>query len=205
MAFVTLNCTLNDVLADAASVVLGAANGSYGIINPVTGAIVVPSNTFVLHYVTGIYKYDVSALTAGVEYQVSWQVSYNASVQYATASFSLGTPVQLNDVKAYLRIDGTDTSFDVEVQDLIDAAQTDLMEVGINPDVFDSGDPLIKKAVTTYCKANFGYDSDNAPAFMASYEKLKIFLMNNTAYQPLVVVLDTAPAGYLPFGVAGSL
>ncbi len=205
MSFVTLNCTLNDVLADAASVVLGSANGSYGIINPVTGAIVVPSNTAVLHYVTGIYQYDVSALATGVQYQISWQVSFNASVQYATASFSLGAAIQLNDIKTYLRIDATDTSFDVEIQDLINAAQTDLIAVGINPDVFDSGDPLLKKAVTTYCKANFGYDSDNAPAFMSSYEKLKIFLMNNAAYQPLVVALDTAASGYLPFGAAGSL
>lgn len=142
----------------------------------------------------------------GVQYQVSWQVTYNGSVQYVTSTFSLGTAIQLNDIKTYLRIDATDTSFDVEIEDLINAAQTDLIEVGINPDIFNSGDTLIKKAVTTYCKANFGYDTDNAPAFMSAYERLKIFLMNNADYQPVVVALDNSnTSGYLPFGIAGSL
>ena len=205
MAYVTINCTLNDVLTDATSVVLGSTAGTYGIINLATGAAVVPNNTPVLHYVTGIYKYDVSALASGIQYQVSWQITYGTTAQYATATFSMGTAIQLNDIKTYLRIDSSDTSFDVEIQDLINAAQTDLIEVGINPDVFNKGDPLIKKAVTTYCKANFGYDTDNAPAFANSYEKLKIFLMNNADYLPLVVALDTTTSGYLPFGVAGSL
>ncbi len=189
MAFTTLTCTLKDVPTNAASVVLASASGTYGIINPITGAVVVPSGTTALNYLPGIYKYDVSALVAGAQYRVSWQITYNNTVQYATTTFTLGTAPQLSDVKTYLRIDATDTAFDVEVQDMINAAQTDLIEVGVNPDVFNSGDPLLRKAITTYCKANFGYDADNAPAFASSYEKLKIFLMNCADYQPLVVDL----------------
>jgi len=190
MAFTTLTCTLNDVPTNAISVVLASESGTYGIINPATGAVVVPSSTPVLNYLPGIYTYDVTALAAGVQYQVSWQITYNNTVQYATALFTLGTAPQLSDAKTYLRIDSTDTSFDVEVQDMINAAQTDLVGVGVNPDVFNSGDPLIRKAITTYCKANFGYDTDNAAAFASAFEKLKIFLMNCTDYQPLVVALD---------------
>jgi hypothetical protein len=90
----------------------------------------------------------------------------------------------LDDVRAYLRIDATDTSFDGEIQDLIGAVQTELTDLGINPNLVSSAtDPLIKKAITTYCKANFGYDTDNAEDFTSAYEKIKIYLMNSGTYQ----------------------
>lgn len=90
----------------------------------------------------------------------------------------------INDVRSYLRIDSTDTSFDSEIQDLISAVQTELIDVGVDPTLVSAAtDPIIKKAITTYCKANFGYDTDNAEAFASSYEKLKIYLMNSVTYQ----------------------
>ena len=90
----------------------------------------------------------------------------------------------LDDVRSYLRIDGSDTSFDVEIQDLIGAAQTELIDVGVEPTLVGAAtDSLIKKAITAYCKANFGYDTDNAEAFASSYERLKIYLMNSETYQ----------------------
>lgn len=89
-----------------------------------------------------------------------------------------------DDVKFYLRIDLDDTSLDVEIQDLIDAVQAELIDVGVNPTLVGSAtDPLIKKAITTFCKANFGYDTDIKEAFASSYEKLKIYLMNSSTYQ----------------------
>jgi hypothetical protein len=90
----------------------------------------------------------------------------------------------IDDVRSYLRIDATDTSFDGEIQDLISAVQTELTDLGINPNLVSSAtDPLIKKAITTYCKANFGYDTDNAEDFTSAYEKIKIYLMNSGTYQ----------------------
>lgn len=90
----------------------------------------------------------------------------------------------IDDVRSYLRIDASDTSFDVEIQDLMDAVQAELTDVGVNPTLVGSAtDPFIKKAITTYCKANFGYDTDNAEAFASSYEKMKIYLMNSGTYQ----------------------
>ena len=90
----------------------------------------------------------------------------------------------LDDIREYLRIDATDTSFDREIQDLIDAAQTDLISVGINQTlVMDVTDALVKKAIVVYCKAGFGYDTDNATAFEESYDKIKTKLMNTHTYQ----------------------
>lgn len=95
----------------------------------------------------------------------------------------------IDDVRSYLRIDATDTSFDVEIQDLINAVQAELIDVGVDPTLVSAAtDPLIKRAITTYCKANFGYDTDNAEAFQSSYEKLKIYLMNASTYQAVVIV-----------------
>lgn len=90
----------------------------------------------------------------------------------------------LDDVRAYLRIDASDISFDGEIQDLINAVQTELTDVGVDPTLVSSAtDPLIKKAITTYCKANFGYDTDNAEAFQSAYEKIKVYLMNSVTYK----------------------
>lgn len=90
----------------------------------------------------------------------------------------------LEDVKSYLRIDDSETSFDTEIKDLIEAVQAELTDVGVNPrSVSEATDPLIKKAITTYCKANFSYDTDSAEMFQSSYEKLKIYLMNSSTYQ----------------------
>ena len=90
----------------------------------------------------------------------------------------------MDDVRSYLRIDASDTSFDGEIQDLISAVQTELTDLGINPTLVSAAtDPMIKKAITTYCKANFGYDTDNSEAFASSYETIKIYLMNSGTYQ----------------------
>jgi uncharacterized phage protein (predicted DNA packaging) len=67
-------------------------------------------------------------------------------------------------------------AFDTEVQDLIDAARQDLKLAGISSvkaDAEDDIDPLIKRAITTYAKANFGYDNPDADRLKDSYESLK--------------------------------
>lgn len=74
----------------------------------------------------------------------------------------------LEDVKKALRI--TATNFDDEIQDLIDAGESDLRLAGI---FFTEIDPLIKRAVITYCKANFGFDNPEADRFQNSYVMLK--------------------------------
>ncbi|OMF35267.1 DNA-packaging protein [Paenibacillus sp. FSL H8-0548] len=89
----------------------------------------------------------------------------------------------LSDVKAALRISVSTTSFDSEVVDLIDAARDDLRLAGtIESKVNDDGDPLIKRAITTYCKANFGYDNGDAERFQKSYDMLKMHLTLSQEY-----------------------
>lgn len=78
----------------------------------------------------------------------------------------------LEKVKTALRVSGT--AFDLEVQDLIDAAKADLQGVGV--EVIDT-DPLHRQAVICFCKARYGYEDPNqADRYWASYEQHKIFL-----------------------------
>lgn len=81
-----------------------------------------------------------------------------------------------DDIKQTLRISKSNNAFDTEVQDLIDAARQDLKLAGISTEKVDSEeniDPLIKRAITTYTKANFGYDNPDADKLKESYESLR--------------------------------
>jgi len=86
----------------------------------------------------------------------------------------------LDDVKVALRISASNTSFNSEINDLISAAQRDLLVAGIK--VADTSDPLIKRAIVTYAKAHFGYDNPDADRLLKAYEMLKMHLMLSTEY-----------------------
>lgn len=95
----------------------------------------------------------------------------------------------LDDVKKALRI--TATAFDGEVLDLIAAARDDLRLSGtLSTKVADDSDTLIKRAITVYCKANFGYDNADAERFQKSYDSLKshITLSQEYTVEPVEVV-----------------
>lgn len=80
----------------------------------------------------------------------------------------------LEDVKQTLRI--TNDHYDVEVRDLIESARMDLIQTGVEPSIAEEEtniDPLIKRAIITYCKANFGIDNPKSDAFMDAYVMLK--------------------------------
>jgi len=72
-------------------------------------------------------------------------------------------------VKTSLRI--SNTAFDDEIYDLIEAAKMDLNISGVK--VIDEMDPLIIRAVITYCKANFGFDNPDSKKLQESYEMLR--------------------------------
>ena len=80
-------------------------------------------------------------------------------------------------VKLALRI--TTTAFDSEIEDLISAALADLGIAGVENAV--ETDPLIVRAVITYCKANFG-ESDEYDRLKAAYEEQKAQLQMATGY-----------------------
>lgn len=86
----------------------------------------------------------------------------------------------LNDIKDSLRVSGDDLN--IEITDLIDAAKADLILSGVHKDKINDTDPLIKRAVTVYCKANFGYDNNEADRFNNSYISLKHHLTLSKEY-----------------------
>ena len=87
----------------------------------------------------------------------------------------------LNDIKDVLRVSGDD--LDTEINDLIDSAKADLILSGVNQSKIKDDDPLIKRAVILYCKANFGYDEPKiADRFQVAYNSLKHHLTLSSEY-----------------------
>ena len=87
----------------------------------------------------------------------------------------------LDDVKLALRVDGTDSN--TELNDLIDAAMDDLELSGITAALIVDTDPLIKRLITLYCKANFGYeDPVYAAKFLEAYQSLRNHLVMSGDY-----------------------
>jgi hypothetical protein len=90
-------------------------------------------------------------------------------------------------VRAALRISGT-TLYDSEIDDLIAAAKADLQLAGILAAKIVDTDPLVRRAIVVYCKANFGSNED-AERLALSYESLKISLALSADYTVETVVI----------------
>ncbi|HCR82043.1 MAG TPA: DNA-packaging protein [Lachnospiraceae bacterium] len=87
----------------------------------------------------------------------------------------------IDDVRDALRVSGTD--LDTEISDLIDAAKADLALSGVQKSKIIDEDPLIKRAITVYCKAHFGYEDPNLSSrFAESYDSLKHHLTLSSEY-----------------------
>lgn len=91
----------------------------------------------------------------------------------------------ITKVKLALRV--VTTSFDTEISDLIDAALDDLGIAGVDGTNAVETDPLVLRAITTYCRANFG-SPDDYDRVKASYDEQKAQLSMATYY-------TTWPAG----------
>lgn len=64
--------------------------------------------------------------------------------------------------------------FDGEIMDLISAARAELAEIGVCPSkAVSNTDPLIKRAIMLYLKAEFGLDNPDAPRYRESFDLLK--------------------------------
>lgn len=84
----------------------------------------------------------------------------------------------MSAAKLALRI--TTDAFDSELQDLIDAARKDLNVAGVTND--DTDEPLVRRAVITYCRLNFG-QPDDYDRLKASYDEQKAQLSTATGYK----------------------
>lgn len=88
----------------------------------------------------------------------------------------------LESVKIALRI--KNAAYDTEIIDLIDAGKMDLRLSGVVfLDEEIETDALLKRAVTLYVKAHFGYDNADAPRFNDSYVMLKQHLSLSGEYR----------------------
>ena len=83
----------------------------------------------------------------------------------------------LEKVKLALRI--TTDAFDEEINDLIAAAQADLGIAGVN--AIADADPLITRAIVTYCRVHFGQPED-FDRLKAAYDEQKAQLQMATGY-----------------------
>ena len=80
--------------------------------------------------------------------------------------------MMLEVVKKALRV--SHNVLDDEIDDLIEAARTDLKLSGVSGfKSNDDTDPLIKRAIIMYTKANFIPDAKEAERFQLSYGMLK--------------------------------
>ena len=75
----------------------------------------------------------------------------------------------LESIKLALRIKSS--AFDEEIIELIESSKIDLKISGITN--IKEDDPLVRQAIKTYCKANFGLDNKDSEKYQASYESLK--------------------------------
>lgn len=100
----------------------------------------------------------------------------------------------LDDIKVALRI--SNVAFDGEITDLIAAARHDLKLSGVLATKADSdSDPLIKRAVTIYVKANFGWDNPDAEKLQRSFDMLKMHLTLSQEYSLFTVTFTVTSGG----------
>ncbi|MEK5060486.1 DNA-packaging protein [Paenibacillus sp. FSL H7-0326] len=87
----------------------------------------------------------------------------------------------IDQVKLSLRI--SSAHFDDEINGLIEAARKDLVLSGLLPiKAEDDNDPLIKRAVTVYVKAHFGYDNSDHERLLSAYGMIKNHLTLSAEY-----------------------
>ena len=87
----------------------------------------------------------------------------------------------LSDIR--LRVRSSVDKLDGELKDLILAARADLVRGGVLPArAADEDDPLVKQAISTYVKAEFGLDNDDADKYRASFRSQKIALSMASEY-----------------------
>lgn len=83
----------------------------------------------------------------------------------------------LDDVKVALRV--STNAFDSEITDLINAAVADMGLAGVSNS--DTTDPLVKRAVITYCRLHFG-QPDDYDRLKESYDEQKAQMGMATGY-----------------------
>jgi len=92
----------------------------------------------------------------------------------------------IDDVKLNLRI--THSSMDAEILDLVDAAKMQLKLSGIVEAAMLDTDPMIKRAIILYSKANFGLDNAESDKYQIRFDSLVAHLSMCPEYNTSAVV-----------------
>jgi len=101
----------------------------------------------------------------------------------------------IDDVKKVLRI--SSSAYDTEISNLISAAQEDLKIFSIVPEKVVDTDPLVRNAIITYVKAQFGWDNPDAEKLMTSYESQKSALALVRKYNGYTITFSVTSSGAL--------
>ncbi|OPJ58445.1 head-tail connector protein [Clostridium oryzae] len=86
----------------------------------------------------------------------------------------------IDKVKLSLKID--DSTMDEDIQDSIAAAKADLELSGVAKSNIVETDPLIIRAVKTFCKAEYSISNEEANRYRDWYNSLKTSLAASTKY-----------------------
>lgn len=86
----------------------------------------------------------------------------------------------IEEARKILRI--TTNAFDAEIQDLLDAAESDLVLAGVLSEKFTKDDPLIRRALLTYVKAHFGWNNTDHDRLIIAYATIKQHLLLSGEY-----------------------
>lgn len=89
-------------------------------------------------------------------------------------------------LKVRQRVRFKTTTLDSEIMDLIDECKADLCLSGVLPEKIIDDDPLILRAVSTYCRAYYETDDDAAKRLQAAYDMLKQHLTLSSDYTVVI-------------------
>lgn len=77
----------------------------------------------------------------------------------------------LDKIKLSMRI--SNNEFDSEIEDMINACESDLGISGVASTHLVDTDKLFVQAVINYCKAYFGLDNPDKDKYILAYEKIR--------------------------------
>jgi hypothetical protein len=103
----------------------------------------------------------------------------------------------LDDVKLALRI--SNTAYDGEITDLIEQVKADMKLAGLVEAKIIDTDMLIKRAIVTYCKANFGLNNPDSEKLQQSYEAIRNHLSMSIDYAYYIVTITASAQGEIIF------
>jgi len=141
-------------------------------------------------------KVTVTASTSTLfNQQVTFDVTGDGAGADVIVTYNVLTLI--DDIKLTLRISSATTEFDVEINDLVDAVKAELGLAGVLDNAIIDTDTLIKRAIITYVKANFGWNNPDMEKLQKAYEYLRnhLTLSSDYSFYAIDFVITDGTAG----------